>query len=128
MRQKLSHILDWWCSSILVHKSWINTYFFLYDVEKLNCAKSFVLMLQLHPCKKITFYTEIFIWKVDLLIFSLVSVLKKDDIFFFSSSNINVTSHNNVNTLFRKKEFYAWWNDQVKCFKICHIFGIQKPT
>ena len=27
----------------------------------------------------------------------------------------------------QKKEDYAWWNDLEKCFKICHIFGLQKP-
>ena len=23
---------------------------------------------------------------------------------------------------------YAWWNDLMKCFKICHMFGILKPA
>ena len=28
----------------------------------------------------------------------------------------------------QKSEIYAWWNDLAKCFKICNIFGIRKPT
>ena len=28
----------------------------------------------------------------------------------------------------QNNEVYAWWKAPVKCFKIYHIFGIQKPT
>ena len=27
-----------------------------------------------------------------------------------------------------KQGFYAWWNDQAKCYKICHILENKNPT
>ena len=76
-----------------------------------------------------TFILVLSSWLMVLGLVVVIAAIISFDFYMLSTTNTRVTdilnpqkSQTKMTTLFRKKEFYAWWNVPVKHFKICHIF------